>query len=319
MPKTFTLLLLLVTFQIGFAQDQGTVKCSEEASYSVEGVLTTDSDKFPVLEMTTDESLRPGDRGEMQKYFETPFFRTVLTGWIGIGVVEVVSAKGKTVKFKVIEETSTITINGEKTNHFAKGKRVQFTKYEYGTPVIDSTFWSNGKVRAVGTKICDVPSGEWKQFNDSGKLSEKYFLNDQGKKEGVYESYHENGKLKDRGNYAANKQTGEWFGFHENGKSSYIEIWSAGQLTGKSASWYENGQKKSEGFYGIDGKREGTWLEWHDNGNLMEKNTYSSGALNGIHETYYTNGQLAERYGVSLSAVKMAFYRVRSKAILSTS
>lgn len=278
------------------AQESGTIKCSESAAYTAEGVLTTDSDQFPIMSMDSDEHPRVGDRGEMLKYFETPFFRTVMKGWLGIGVVEVVSVTGKSIKFKVIEQTSQITIDGVKKNQFAKGNRVQFSKYEYGSPVVDSSFWSNGNVKSTGTRVCDKASGEWKFFHENGTLSERYSYNEKGNKEGDYTAYYENGAVKEQGKFADGKKNGEWTEKHPNGQLLSILEWKDDQPTGTYGAWYDDGQKQEEGKYSWKGTKEGIWISWYPGLKVKEKGKYNyKGQKDGTWETFYPNGNLETR------------------------
>ena len=108
-----------------------------------------------LLQEHADYTVR-GERGKLHKQFETRLFNSVIKGWMQIAIVEVVSVKGDKVKFRVIEETSEVVIDGKKKNQFAQGNRVQFIKYEYAEPQTDSVFYSSGKLKAYGMKVCSI-------------------------------------------------------------------------------------------------------------------------------------------------------------------
>ena len=76
-----------------------------------------------------------------------------------------------------------------------------------------------------------------------------------GKAEGEWISYHDNGQLYSKGNYKNGKAEGEWF----------IYFWSNGQLMRKGN--YKNG------------KREGAWVEYHTDGTLdrVRSGTFKNG------------------------------------------
>src|ERR1041385_6725956 len=106
MRRVVIALISACCFQFLPAQEAGEVKCSDEAAYTVEGTLTSDNDKFPVMATDGDHDLHVGDKGEMHKYFETPFLRSKITGWMSIGIVHVTAVKGHNVTFKVLDETA---------------------------------------------------------------------------------------------------------------------------------------------------------------------------------------------------------------------
>jgi antitoxin component YwqK of YwqJK toxin-antitoxin module len=291
--RFFTFLLLLFTI-VAQAQQAGSVKCSDAATYSIEGVLSTDSDKFPTMISDEEESFHVGDKGEMHKQFETKIFKSNITGWMSIGVVEVVSVKGKTIKFKVLEETAEITMNGEKRNQFRKDTRVKFSKYEYGVPVLDTLHYSSGKIKATGTSICDLQEGQWQSYSENGSVTSKYMMKG-GKKTGAFESYYDNGKVHLKGDFADDKEVGEWTSFHENGVTESFIIYTDGRPSGRATAWYDNGKQRSETNYSVRGTLEGVSTEWFENGKVKSKERYRNGALDGVQEYYYENGQMDAR------------------------
>jgi antitoxin component YwqK of YwqJK toxin-antitoxin module len=317
--RFFSFLLFITGIHV-HAQHNGEVKCSEAATYSIEGILTTDSDKLPIMELDEEESLRPGDKGEMHKQFETQIFKSKVSGWMSIGIVEVVSVKGKTVKFKVIEYTADININGEKRNQFRKDTRVKFSKYEYGVPVQDTLHYPNGAMKATGTKICDVREGMWKDYDDSGRVRAQYMMRD-GRMNGSYESYLANGNLVSKGEYADDKKTGDWITYHVNGRTASFATYVNGNPMGKYTSWYDNSQIESEINYSVTGQKEGALYEWHFNGKPAAKFNYKDGRPDGVQEVYYDNGILADRseYSVGVQIGKQESWYQNGKRKSSTS
>ena len=96
----------------------------------------------------------------------------------------------------------------------------------------------------------------YKKFSDvpfSGKVTGLYKGNyKNGKEEGVWTYYYDNGQLLIKSNYENGKKEGEWISYHENGQLSY------------------KGNHKN-------GKREGEWVEFHDDGQLGNKGNYKNG------------------------------------------
>ena len=64
------------------------------------------------------------------------------------------------------------------------------------------------------------------------------------------------GKTEYEGSYKDGKQDGKWTSWYENGQKKGEGIYKDGKEDGKWTSWYENGQKKGEEIY-KDGKQEG--------------------------------------------------------------
>jgi hypothetical protein len=60
---------------------------------------------------------------------KNPFGITISSGWMGIGEIMLTNTKGNTLTFKIVKETTNITINGKKQPNFVVGKKV---KIEWG-------------------------------------------------------------------------------------------------------------------------------------------------------------------------------------------
>jgi membrane associated rhomboid family serine protease/antitoxin component YwqK of YwqJK toxin-antitoxin module len=87
--------------------------------------------------------------------------------------------------------------------------------------------------------------GKWKTFHWNGKpetevfYDPEYFMNyawdSLGQAQvsggnGEYKTYYANGNLKEKGNYVQGKREGYWFGYHENGKPYYKELYKGSRL-----------------------------------------------------------------------------------------
>lgn len=282
-----------------WSQQAGAMKCSEESEYIIEGLLKSNSDHFPILEMEegTDERPHVGDRGDLHKYFETPFFNSVVKGWMGIAAVEVTSVKGRLVTFHVLEKTSEININGKSKNQFTEGTRVQFGKYEYSIPVVDTILCcENGK--SIGTKLCGIPIGEWKNYDSTGVHSETFHYGTNGKREGPVEVFYADGKAKEAGTYSDDRKIGEWTGYHSNGHVSHQHTFVNGIHVGLETFWDENGQRLLETTYNSEGKEDGVRIIWNSKGQILSRNHFSNGEQWGLQEYFYSDGTKSEQYEI---------------------
>ena len=88
-----------------------------------------------------------------------------------------------------------------------------------------------------------------------------------GKKDGLWVYYHDNGKLWKSGTFKDGKEDGPWFHYEE------------------------DGQLLMKGTF-KDGKEDGPWFSYHDNGQLWWKRTYKDGERDGPYIFYHENGQL---------------------------
>jgi len=80
----------------------------------------------------------------------------------------------------------------------------------------------------------------------------------------VKENY-ENGRLKRLGYLNEGAKDGLWNSWHENGEKQLELRYKKDVLHGKTSSWHPNGQKKSAGNI-RDGEMDGPWEEWYENG-----------------------------------------------------
>ena len=119
--------------------------------------------------------------------------------------------------------------------------------------------------------------GLWfKKFTEvpfTGKITGKTqgsFKN--GKKEGNWVSYHDNGQLLEKGNYKNGKQEGIWILYNTNGEPILKKNYENGKLEGDHVSYWQTGQIWFKGNY-KNGKREGYWVQNNPDGTVDNENT----------------------------------------------
>ena len=86
------------------------------------------------------------------------------------------------------------------------------------------------------------------------------------------------GKTEYEGSYKNGKQDGKWTYWWENGQKGAEETYKDGKEEGLWTEWHENGQKWIEATY-KDGERVGKWTLWYKNGQKHEEETYKDGEL----------------------------------------
>jgi antitoxin component YwqK of YwqJK toxin-antitoxin module len=120
--------------------------------------------------------------------------------------------------------------------------------------------------------------------------------NDNGKRDGLYTQWYENGQKKWEGTYKDGKIVEEWtfyYDYYENGQKKWEGTYKDGKLNGLSTEWHENGQKKKEGTY-KDGKKDVLWTFWNKNGQKIREGTAKDGKPYGKWTYFNEDGSVKE-------------------------
>ena len=86
------------------------------------------------------------------------------------------------------------------------------------------------------------------------------------------------------------KKDGKWIDWYENGQKKKEVSWKDGNYDGKRTEWYENGQKKYQGTY-KDDKQNGLSTDWYENGQKKYEGTSKDGKQDGLFTLWFENGQ----------------------------
>ena len=99
-----------------------------------------------------------------------------------------------------------------------------------------------------------------------------------GKAEGLYVSYHDNGELSAKGFYKNGKRDGPWVTYHISGQLLIKETLKEGELDGPWEYYFVNGRLREKGTY-RNGKREGPWVDYDRTGHVNDDltGTYKNG------------------------------------------
>lgn len=107
--------------------------------------------------------------------------------------------------------------------------------------------------------------GPWRTYDENGVLqSEVYY--ESGLREGPFTQWFDDGKLMCRGTFSKDRETGSYESFHASGAP-----FSTGQM--------------------LRGKQHGLWVHQAEDGRIVSELTYVNGVLEGPC-SYYTNGVL---------------------------
>ena len=94
-----------------------------------------------------------------------------------------------------------------------------------------------------------------------------------------------NGQVKSKGEIKDGKNDGKWIWWHENGQKGLEKNYKDGKLDGKVTGWYNHigldGQIRSEEHY-KDGKKDGKWTTWYESGKIgLEKHYKDDKCISG--------------------------------------
>ena len=97
-------------------------------------------------------------------------------------------------------------------------------------------------------------------------------------------------EYEDEWNYKNGKDDGIFTKWYENGEKEFEGNYKNGKEYGIFTVWYENGEKKSERNW-KDGKLDGIWTGWFNNGEKKFEYNYKNGEYCGLFTVWYENGE----------------------------
>ncbi len=133
-------------------------------------------------------------------------------------------------------------------------------------------------------------------FIISNKTSEKKFIGGfkDGKKNGLWITYFDDGQLREKGAYKAGVKDGFWKYFNAKGEviaeGNYLDGIKDGTWLAYDAWGYLSDKENYQ-----DGIGEGIWEKFYPTGSLWQKKHLKNGKLNGIFEKYKPEGQIIEK------------------------
>lgn len=160
-------------------------------------------------------------------------------------------------------------------------------------------FYANGQKRYEGQFKNDFCVGEFKYYDEQGKLKATNTFDKSGER-ALNKSYAPNGTLIATGYYINKKKEGEWRYFSkDNGKLILVEENRNGKVHGSSKVYYDTGILMTECQY-QEGLREGTAKTFYPSGALKEEGVFLHGEKTGIWKTYNEDGDVisTENYTV---------------------
>ena len=132
------------------------------------------------------------------------------------------------------------------------------------------------------------------KYYSQNNIERRYTLNDNGNRDGLYETYYYNGQVETRGFYKDGKEDGVFEWYHSDGQLYRKQPYKNGKMDGLYEEYFGDG-KLGKKYTCKDGKMDGPYEEYFENGNLKKKCAYKDDKLDGSYEEYYENGKLKKK------------------------
>lgn len=155
-------------------------------------------------------------------------------------------------------------------------------------------FYPNGQKRYEGQFKNDKCTGEFKYYDEQGRLKATNTFDKSGEK-ALNKTYSENGTLIATGYYIHQKKEGEWRYFSkDNGVLILVEENMDGKAHGFSKVYYETGTLMMERQF-VNGLLDGHAKIYYPSGALKEEGDYLKGEKVGIWTAYNEDGDEISR------------------------
>lgn len=137
--------------------------------------------------------------------------------------------------------------------------------------------------------------GQWIVFNsDQTKiLEEGLYLN--GRKDGIWKKYYQNGNLQSEITYQKGRPNGFARIYYSNGNVSEEGLWRGDKWVGEYIFYYQNGNPAYVWHYNEKGEREGEQKYFHENGEVKLQGQWKAGKKDGLVKEFRENGSLKKK------------------------
>ncbi len=179
----------------------------------------------------------------------------------------------------------------------SRHNKIQYKENEYGQKhgLYIEYYGNTDIIKRKYNYVNGKRDGMYESWHENGqKQSQIPSINRIG--EGVYESWYSNGQMKSRCSYRNQKAHGTCELWYINGQIQRRMNYTDGKRDGLDIEWYGVGTMKYKSNY-IGGKREGVTETWYCNPNhqMKSRSNYVNGNLHGISETWHMEGKIQSR------------------------
>jgi antitoxin component YwqK of YwqJK toxin-antitoxin module len=151
--------------------------------------------------------------------------------------------------------------------------------------------YDNGILYGKGKLKGDLLVGRVEFYYKNGNIKSFGDFDDNGKKQGKWTYYYENGQPSGIDYWEKGEQTGEDLTYNQHGVLTIKAYYKNGKLDGEKTKYYSPGHLLSSIMY-KEGKEEGKYLTFYANGRKKVETTTSNDSYNGPYKSYYENGKI---------------------------
>ncbi|GAB4141556.1 MAG: hypothetical protein Fur0041_16770 [Bacteroidia bacterium] len=158
---------------------------------------------------------------------------------------------------------------------------------------VDYIFSDNRVIGGVGhSDEKDNPIGEWIYFySRSGHIRARGNFNKEGKRDGVWTWYYDDGTLKEKITYVNGQRQGEDFMYYKSGVLKSKSNYDKDKLSGPYEQYAVHGGIEEKGAF-LDDKPDGVVKLFYPNGTLKTEITYKNGKFEGLAKVYSIDGKI---------------------------
>ena len=149
------------------------------------------------------------------------------------------------------------------------------------------SYYDNGRRKCV----YDESTRRCINWHENGVKKNEYSHDENIKINGLYQEWHDNGKLYRQHNYVDGIPNGTITEWYSNGQKSLEYNAENDVIYGQYSEWHENGKKKTLCNY-VNGVINGVYKEWHDNGELKCECVFVNGKIEGKLARWHSNGKM---------------------------
>ncbi len=166
-------------------------------------------------------------------------------------------------------------------------------------------FYSEGGMRAEGTYVDGIRTGEWTFYFNNGVVEQKGVYNQNGKEQGKWVWYYSDGKIRREESHTNGRRNGEMTEFGDDGEIIAKGVFIDDEEDG---SWYyqENGYRQ-EGNY-IQGEKDGEWKHFFSDGKISFTGKFMDGYPDGKHSEFNPDGTFKSE-GIYIMGIKHGIWR----------
>ena len=228
----------------------------------------------------------------------------VLIGFVGMGTY-VYSNRYKFFKcLPAIEEEQLKNVNGkfcDKDGKLFSGRTKRASEeytdiYSYKNGELDglNVVYYKNNIKEIGHWKDGKQNGLFEMYTEDGILIDSGTFKN-GERDGVTKQfYNDTGKLRVSANYKNGVLEGEFKAYYPNGNLQGEVNYVNGEMNGDFKEYHENKKIRLSGSY-KNSLQEGEWKSYLEDGTLESIINYKAGELHGIKEDYYKNGNVWTR------------------------